>query len=555
MNAKTFQIMLCGALLLCSCAQTRRLERKEAAAGLSLVTRTQAASDEEPYRPNWTRVKKPLSSDSLYFGEAVFDSAGNRRMLVRLQPVEVLAKRKVIVERLGRVMIGFRVRVPRELQSRCFGIELLPVLHRQDTSLTLAPLVIRGGLFADVQNRNEWRYDKYRHWLTGLGAQDTAARLDRARRLLVRFPQTGAARLDSVAERPRQIDYFYSQDVPATGNSGQLFVTLQGRVRALDGSIYGLPPSDTMRYTVSSMLSFVDTTQRFIKRIVKKYAEVRDRSYLSFPVNGTAIIDTLGDNGPQLARITATMDSLINRSEFYVDSLVLTASSSPEGSYARNDRLAELRARSLKGYLTDRFGREIDTLIAVRWVAEDWDNLRRLIAGCDSLSHKREILELISQRNDRDALESEIRKRYGQEYAIIRRKLYPPLRAVDFRYSLRRRDMVQDTVVTTEPDTLYGRAIELLRNRDYPKALYILSDYRDRNYALAALSLGHDKTAREILEPLPEDPERDYLLAIVCSRLGDRDNALEYYRRAAEAEPRYRFRAKLDPELAELINL
>lgn len=554
MNAKTFQIMLCGALLLCSCAQTRRLERKEAAAGLSLVTRTQAGTDERAYRPNWTKVKKPFSGDSLYFGEAVFDSAGNRRMLVRLQPVEVVAKRKVIVERLGRVMIGFRVRVPRELQSRCFGIELMPKLHRQDTVLSLDPVIIRGGLYAGVQARDEWQYGKYRRWLEALDAKDTASMLNRARRLFVRFPKTGTARLDSIGERPRQVDYFYSQDVPAAGSSGQLLVTLDGRVTALDGSNYRLPPSDTMRYTVSSMLSFVDTTQRYLKHIVKKYVEVRDRSCISFPVNGVQITDTLGDNARQLERIVSTMDSLINRTEFYVDSVALTASSSPEGSYARNDRLAELRARALKGYLTDRFGREIDTLIAVRWVAEDWDNLRRLIAGCDSLSHKREILELISQRNDRDKLESEIRKRYGPEYAMIRRKLYPQLRAVDFRYSLRRRDMVQDTVVTTEPDTLYARAVELLRSRDYPKALYILSDYRDRNYALALLSLGHDKTAREILEPLPEDPERDYLLAIVCSRLGDRDNALEYYRRAAEIEPRYRFRAKLDPELTELIN-
>ena len=549
---KTIQIaVLCA--LLCSCVQTRRLERREVGASLALVTERQAKQETEPYQPNWTKVKKPFSGNSLYFGEAVFDSAGNRRMLVRLQPVEVVAKRKVIIERLGRVMIGFRVSVPRELQSRCFGIELMPVLHRQDTSLTLAPLVIRGGLFAGVQCRSEWRYDKYRHWLTGLGAQDTAARLDRARRLLVRFPQTGAARLDSVAERPRQIDYFYSQDVPATGNSGQLFVTLQGRVRALDGSIYGLPPSDTMRYTVSSMLSFVDTTQRFVKRIVKKYAEVRDRSYLNFPVNGTAIIDTLDDNGPQLARITATMDSLINHSEFYVDSVTLTASSSPEGSYAHNALLAERRARSLKGYLTDRFGREIDTLIAVRWVGEDWDGLRKLIAGEEGIAHRSEILKLIAQRTHDDGLESEIRRCYPEDYALLRRKLYPRLRAVDFRYSLRRRDMVQDTVVTAEPDTLYSRAVEMLKHRDYAPAMYLLESYHDRNYALALLSLGYDALAREVLEPLPQDPERDYMLAIVCARLGARDEALVYYRRAAETEPRYRFRAKLDPELSGLV--
>ena len=43
-----------------------------------------------------------------------------------------------------------------------------------------------------------------------------------------------------------------------------------------------------------------------------------------------------------------------------------------------------------------------------------------------------------------------------------------------------------------------------------------------------------------------------YLHAIAAMRVGRRDEAAEHFERAAGAEPRLRFRAKLDPELTEL---
>jgi len=553
-NLKYSILGLC-LLLCCSCAQTRRLERSGTQAVLSLVTR-QAEKPKEAYRPNWTKVKNPLTQDSLYFGEGIIDSAGQRHMLVRLEPIEVVARRKTVIERLGRVMIGFRVEVPEELQSRSFGIRLTPVLHKQDTSFALDALLIRGGLYAGVQSREAWQFDKYRRIVAATGGGDSSVRIERARRLLAHIPQQADPRLDSVVRSPRRVEYFYSQEVPATGSDGELRVTLQGEVQALDGSRYRLPASDTMRYAVSSMLSFVDTTQRFLTRIVRKYAEVRDRTSLGFPPGGTAIIDTLGDNARSLAHILSTMEGLMRHDEYYVDSVTLTATGSPEGLYAGNERLARMRAEALKAFLRDRFGEGIDTLVALRWVAEDWNGLRGAILREDSLSHKAEMLRMIAEgRDDPDALEKNIRNEYPQEYARIRRRLYPQLRAVDFRYSLRRKEMVRDTVVTAEPDTLYARAVTMLRERDYAGAMYLLESYRDRNYALALLSRGYDAEAYEVLKALPQGAQRDYLTAIVCSRLGRRDEALEHYRRAAEEEPRYRFRAKLDPELSELINL
>lgn len=539
-----------------SCTLTRRLERKGTNAGISLIQKKQAETPKETYKPNYTRVARPLSGDSVYWGEAVTDSDGGRVMSVNLQEVEVVAKSRVVVERLGKVAIDFRITVPETLQSKCFGIVITPYLQNNGVSTPLENLVIRGGLYAQVQQREKWQFDKYRSRLLSFHP-DTAFRnekIGRAYRQLVKFPYATDARLDSVIRHKENVSYFYSQNARTEDSGKQLFVTLDGRVQALDGSSYRLPPSDTIKYTISSMLSFIDTLPRYQIKVIDKYAVVRDKNFVTFRTNDAAVIDTLGDNRRQLDRIVSLMDSLITQEEFYIDSITLTATSSPEGSFVRNDKLAKLRGFALRDYLAGHFGQGVDTLITVRRIAEDWTELDRLILADDSIGRREAIRRIIETEHNPDVREKLIREQHPQDYALIRRKLYPQLRSVGFKYDLRRRGMIKDTVHTTEPDTLYARGVELLKRRGYTEAMNILYPYRDRNSVIALLSLGYDRTSYEIVKELPEGPENDYLHAIVAMRLGLRDEAAEHFARAAEAEPRMKFRARLDPELTELVN-
>ena len=94
------------------------------------------------------------------------------------------------------------------------------------------------------------------------------------------------------------------------------------------------------------------------------------------------------------------------------------------------------------------------------------------------------------------------------------------MRAVKLRCHLRRVGTVKDTIHTTELDTAYLRGRQLLEKRKYAQALYVLHDYRDRNTAIALLSLGQDREALRILEALPATATSEYLRAIACSRLG-----------------------------------
>ena len=542
-----------------SCTLTRRMERRGTAAALSLMQKRKPASEdslpESGRHPGEGWVRRP-NGDSLYWAGTLVDKDGERRMLIRLDEVRVVGRSKVVVERMGLVTLDFQITVPEHLQGNCLGIVITPQLHDGDSTVKLERLVVRGGLYGRLQERDLWQFDRYRERMNLLmrDAIDSVREsvLDRAYRRIVRFPRTSGARLDSVVKERERIDYYYTQQVRPRNGSKQLVVTLEGEVRGLDGSRYELPPSDTLRYTVSSMLSLIDTLPRFCIRVIDKYAIVRDRNYIAFRVNGTELCDTLGDNRRQMERIAALMDSVVDLEEFYLDSLVMTASSSPEGPFARNGFLAKERGYALRNYLRGRFGDGVDTTVTVRWIAEDWKTLDRMILEDDSIADKEPIRELIAEEKDPDMRERKIRERFPEQYAYIRRKYYPQLRCVDFRYDLRRRDMIKDTIHTREPDTLYARGVRLLRERRYADAVNLLYSYRDRNSLIALLSLGYDRSAHEIAQELPAGAENDYLHAIAAMRVGRRDEAAEHFERAAGAEPRLRFRAKLDPELTEL---
>ena len=331
-----------------------------------------------------------------------------------------------------------------------------------------------------------------------------------------------------------------------------MLITLQGKVTGLDESSYSLPSTDTLTYLVSSMLSFVDTTTHYKIKVISKYATVQDRNYIQFLVNDTRVLDTLVRNAAQLGKIQARMAELIAQQEFFVDSVVLTATASPEGSFSRNRTLAQGRAHALKRYLQERIGPEVDTLVRVRWVAEDWPELAARIRGDESLQHRAEILKLIATEKAPDRRERLIRERYPADYQGIRENIYPWLRAVTLRYDLRRQGVIKDTIHTREVDTAYMRGVDLLKKRKYAKALYILHDYHDRNTAVTLLSLGHDTQALEILGRLEQSAITEYLKAVACSRLGRKAEGRDHFLKACALDERMQFRANLDPEITEL---
>ena len=564
-----------------SCAMTHSLQRQTPTADIHLPSNGPVETPEiEDVERAVTRMRKISMNggrDSAYLAEVERDSIGEVTMKGGTVPtVYVVAKSKTVAERNGEIALDFIIGIPATLQNNTWGLSLTPVVENNGTEEALQPLSIRGELFSEVQKRQYWQMNKYLNRILGdtTGLSSTvslaakyyeaynrylgnnkkrlAEKLETTYKETISFPYLSDPRLDSVLLRKGELRYYYTQRYRPTKNTHRLHLYFRGHIDAIDRSQYALANSDTLTYTVTSMLSLLDNEPRYMLKVIDKYVEVRDRNYITFPVGRANVIDTMGQNLVQLAKIERLMDTLINQYEFFVDSITIIASSSPDGSMATNNRIAGERARSIKERLVRKFGHEVDTLIRTRSIGEDWALLKRLIRHNSDMPNWEQITAMIDQSGNLDVTEPQIRQQFPKDYAYMKEILYPQLRAVDFRYNLRRVDMVKDTVVLTVLDTTYMRGVQQLRDRDYVGALRTLTDYKSQNLAIVLLSLGYDEAALEILEQLPpaeKNARTDYLSAIALSRINRPHEGLEYYLKAIQADPVLKFRGNLDPEI------
>lgn len=276
----------------------------------------------------------------------------------------------------------------------------------------------------------------------------------------VRFPYE-AARLDTVIKEGDNFVYYYKQELPATENTKKIDLTLDGQILSKDETKTQLPPSDTITYFISSMVQFLDRSPRYKKKIITRKDEVNLRAYVTYKSGATEFSEDIGDNRAEIDKVFETIHGINYTGEFLIDSIRMTATSSPEGSADMNLFLSKGRALALKKYLAlrsdDREG--VDTLFRPRWIGEDWNRLHELVLADDSLENKAYLLRIMKETDNPDNREYALRK-YPADYMRIRGKHYPLLRGVEFKFHLHRRNMLQDTIVMPVIDTTYMQAVK-----------------------------------------------------------------------------------------------
>ena len=115
--------------------------------------------------------------------------------------------------------------------------------------------------------------------------------------------------------------------------------------------------------------------------------------------------------------------------------------------------------------------------------------------------------------------------------------------------------MLQDTIVMPVIDSTYMQAVKMIEDRQYRQALAILdvSYPDDYNTAVCLMSLGYDKRALEIMTEQADTSDRNYLLAILYSRLKREEDALKMYVKSCDQDASKIWRGRLDPEINKLI--
>lgn len=550
----------------------------------------------------------------------------------------ITAKFRNVAERHGKVDLRFEVIVPQEMIDTKWQLVFNPDMFILEDSIRLEPVIITGEDFRKKQVRGYEAYDRYLKsiitdstafvdwrnvnvWISRnlpdlyrykndtsfvdfdefhsrFGPTERDAILhytlwskkrhhekmwyERGHKFeeLVKVPirKTGI-KLDTVLRDVQGNFVFqYTQTIKTRPKLRKVDVVLSGDIYEQDQHLYSMPRSEPLTFYISSLSAFVDNTERYMTKIIERRASANTACYVDFAQGKSDIDMSLGHNEEEMGRIRGNIRELLNNTTFDIDSIVIAASASPEGTTKANGLLAEKRAASVANYFQDyirhyrdsvrknSFALEVDENGRERVVhtevpnisfsshsaGENWPYLTVLVDE-DSVLTQADKFNFMKKLEIADVDVREKEMQGESYYKYMRENLYPRLRTTKFSFFLSRRNMQKDTVHTTVLDSTYMQGVQYLRDREYEKALTLLRDYRDYNTAIAYVSLDYNASAMAILQELKKTPQVNYMLALLYARNNDDQKAVQHYMDACKQEHSYVFRGNLDPEIYVLI--
>ena len=578
-----------------------------------------------------------LNGEEMFLMNAVQDENGEMVAHDVIDAAVVTARFRNVAERHGKVDLEFQIIVPEAMQDSKWQLRFFPDMYVLGDSIRLEPVVITGRDYRKAQLKGYQQYERFlasivsdttrfiNVWQLELFLQRNIPEVyafrsdstevsdeqfasvygiteqqavdhytnkiakrwnnrkkslrDRMYRKYIKVPiVTEGIRLDTVIRDVNgDFIYNYVQTISTRPKLRKVDIVLSGEVWESDRKVYLMSRSEPLTFYISSLSSFVDGKERYLTRIIERRAQANTACYVDFASGSSEVDISLSNNRDEIGRIRGNLAQLIEDTVYDLDSIVVTASASPEGSARANRSLAQRRSESVcrffEGYIRhyrDSLDREAGFSIGedgevvhgvhrpdIRFIArnggENWKMLDALIRKDSTVTdaQKEEYTRLRASAADLDALEEGLRRQ--PYYRYLREQVYPRLRTVRFDFHLHRKGMVKDTVHTTELDTTYMLGVQAIRDRDYERAVTYLRTYADYNTAVAYCALDYNASALSILETLEPTAEVLYMRAVVYTRLGRVQEAVQCYVNSCELNPAYIHRGNLDPEIAALI--
>lgn len=166
-----------------------------------------------------------------------------------------------------------------------------------------------------------------------------------------------------------------------------------------------------------------------------KIRELKGQAFIDFPVNKTVIYPDYRGNQGELAKIRATIDTVINDKDVEITALSIKGFASPEGPWNNNVRLAKGRTAALKAYVEKLYHFAPD-FIKTSYDPEDWGGLRAYMVK-SNMADKDAIIALIDTDMEPDAKNSKLQRDFPESYRFLLANVYPALRHSDYRIEYR----------------------------------------------------------------------------------------------------------------------
>lgn len=583
------------------------------------------------------KIKDDDGTDILIMKAIKDEETGEMVATDVIDAATVTARFRNVAERSGKVDLAFQVIVPESMMDSKWQLRFYPDLFILEDSTRLDPVIITGSGYRKAQLKGYQQYDRFLsriiedttrfvnvnaleiflkrnipqvyafktdstyvsdeefYSVYGVSEQQAVdhytnmnakkrndrrkARMDKMYRKYVKAPiVTEGIRLDTViVDVNGDFIYNYVQTINTRPKLRKADIILSGEIFEQDKRLYTIPRSEPLTFYISSISSLADNTERYLTRVIERKASANTECRIDFELGKADVKPELGDNMSGIKRIKGTLASLLDNDTYDLDSIIVSATASPEGSYATNMSLAQRRSESVSAYFRKfikDYGDSLQTAGGVsmdidgnnmvythqvqeirltpRSIPENWEDLYSFVQTDPVLNvDQKETFNQIYEIKDPDQRERTLQGR--SYYSYLREAVYPKLRTVKFNFYLHRKGMVKDTVHTTVIDSTYMRGVQALKDMDYADALALLSPYRDYNTAVAFMGLNRNANALDILEKYEKTPEVNYLLAILYSRTGNPEKAVDCYMRSCRQNGSYVYRGNLDPEISVLI--
>ena len=343
-----------------------------------------------------TLVVKDSEGRDIFIMRAVRDSlSGDMVASDVIDAAVVVARFRNVAERHGKVNISFRIEVPQEMLDPLWQMRLKPSMFILSDTVALDAVYITGKDYRREQLRG---YERYNRFLRRIVSDTTAFINKRKLEIFIRrnIPALYAFRLDSsivseerflsvfgVSEREAiehytnhlrvgynrwlasrrgrmyskyvkapivtdglrldtvfsadgkyVYDYVQELDVASRRRLKRVDVVLDGDIRRQGECIYRIPRTDPITFYISSISAFADGTERYLKKIISRRVDANASYNIAFAAGAADVDPDLGGNSDEIGKISQQLLQLLENREFDLDSVVVVASSSPDGSLA-----------------------------------------------------------------------------------------------------------------------------------------------------------------------------------------------------------------------------
>jgi hypothetical protein len=570
---------------------------------------------------------------------AVKDENGDMVATDVIKAAVVTARFRNVVERKGKVQIEFQVIVPKEMQDSHWQLRFYPMMHILQDSVALDPVIITGKDYRKEQLKGYQQYDKFLskivsdttkfinlyqlevfiernipqlygfksdssyvsdeqfasiygvtqkeaidHYTNKFMVNRNNGRKARRAKMFAKYVKAPIVKeglkLDTVVVNyDGDFVYNYIQTFATRPKLRKVDIVLSGHIYKQNRQLYTIPRSEPLTFYISSLSAFVDNTEHYKSMVIERRAEANTACYIDFASAKSDIDLKMSNNAEEIGRIKGNIRDLLLNKTFDLDSIVVTASCSPEGGYDYNAKLAQQRSESVSTYF-DRFIAHVKDSVeaqkglsynldnsyvekkpkksstGIRFISrsnpENWSRLDVLVSEDTTLTEKQhKSYDKLSKMSDLDAREHAMKVEDYYPYMLT--SLYPKLRTVKFDFQLHRKGMIKDTIHTTVLDSAYMDGVQAIRDHDYKRAIELLRPYNDYNTAIAYCAMDYNASAMAILKNLDRTAQVNYMLAVLYSRKGDYKHAVECYLKSCKQNPSYVHRGNLDPEISLLI--